>query len=223
MQCTLYWVRRLFVLHWLNNLRALKTTVNIKILPSQTSEINSCGDIKVSALHLYPSWVLHTARTVCHIQRTDLSLTHKSRTVMMDSDLVMTCSLPSPLVCHQLGDLSINWPYDLHVPQIMYRLSSQLMQPLQLSINYHNCLSRALESLPLPLSISTHTYSRSFFPVIDKTIKSIPHLPYFTFSFSFPCLISFASFKPNDSYFPPVSPIIIRTASAPIWHIKWGT
>lgn len=53
---------------------------------------------------------------------------------MMDSDLLMTCSLPSPLVCHQLGYLSINWPYDLHVPQIMYRLSSQLIQPLQLSI-----------------------------------------------------------------------------------------
>ncbi len=47
---------------------------------------------------------------------------------MMDSDLVMTCSLPSPLVDHQLADLSISWPHDFHVPQIMYRLSSQLIQ-----------------------------------------------------------------------------------------------
>lgn len=57
---------------------------------------------------------------------------------MMDSDLVMTCSLPSPLISHQLAYLSINLSHDFHVPQIMYRLSSQLIQPLQLSIIYHN-------------------------------------------------------------------------------------
>lgn len=57
---------------------------------------------------------------------------------MMDSDLVMTCSFPSPLIRHQLAYLSINWPHDFHVAQIMYRLSFQLIQPLQLSIIYHN-------------------------------------------------------------------------------------
>lgn len=53
---------------------------------------------------------------------------------MMESDLVMTCSLPSPLIGHQLAYLSVTGPHDFHVPQIMYRLSSQLIQPLQLSI-----------------------------------------------------------------------------------------
>lgn len=162
MQSTLYWVKRLFVPHLYNNLRALKTMVSMKMRPSQTSEGNSCGDIRVSALCHCPFWVLHSARSVCHIQRPDLSLTYKSQTVMMDSDLVMTCSLSSPLVCHQLGYLSVNWPCDLYVPQIMYRLSSWLMRPLQLSIIYHNRLSLSL-SLPCsrkfaspPLYFSSH-------------------------------------------------------------------
>ncbi len=107
------------------------------------------------ALCLYPSWVLHTAHSVCHTEHTDLSLTNKSGTGMMDSDLVMTCSLPSLLVCHQLAYLSINWGHDFHAPQIIYRLSSQLIQPLQLSIIYHNHCALPLGRLPVSLSMPT--------------------------------------------------------------------
>ena len=83
---------------------------------------------------------MHTAHSVRHTEHTDSSLTNKPGTVMMDSDLVMTCSLPSPPVRHQLAHLSIIWPHDFHVPQIMYRLSLQLIQPQQLSVIYHNHL-----------------------------------------------------------------------------------
>ena len=34
---------------------------------------------------------------------------------MMDSDSVVTCSLPSPLIGHQLACMSISWPHDFPV------------------------------------------------------------------------------------------------------------
>lgn len=63
---------------------------------------------------------------------------------MMDSDLVMTCSLPSPLIFHQLANLSISWLCDFRMLQIMYRLSSQPIHPLQLSTIHHNNLPPSL-------------------------------------------------------------------------------
>lgn len=91
---------------------------------------------------------------------------------MMDSDLVMTCSLPSPLVRHQLAYLSINWPHDFHVPRIMYRLSFRLIQPLQLSIIYHNHLSPPLGSFTACFSIPTPSWI--IFSCHRETIKSVP-------------------------------------------------
>lgn len=85
------------------------------------------------------------AHSVCHAPHADLSLTNKLENGMMDSDSAVTCSLPSPLIAHQLAYLSINLSHDIHVPQIMYRLSSQLIQPPvpllhpQLSICHIHC------------------------------------------------------------------------------------
>lgn len=115
---------------------------------------------------------------------------------MMDSDLVMTCSLPSPLLGHQLAYLSIKRSHDFHAPQIIYRLSSLLIRPLQLSIIYHNHRAFPLGSLPVSFSVPTPSWI--IFPSQRQTIK----YPY-TFSFSSPH-ISFLpacpGFKSNESF-----------------------
>lgn len=125
-------------------------------------------------------------------------MTNKSGTLMMDSDLAMTCSLPSPLVGHQLAHLSINWPHDFHGPQIMYHLSSQLIQTLQLSFIYHNNLSPSpslslflltLRKLAFPSSILDH-----FFSVIGKLLSLPPPISPSHFSLSF---VDFPSLAPS--------------------------
>lgn len=123
---------------------------------------------------------------------------------MMDSDLVMTCSLPSPLVRHQLAYLSINWPHDFHVPRIMYRLSFRLIQPLQLSIIYHNHLSPQRKFHCLLLH--SHSLLDHFFLSQGNYKVCPPSLPPHsssTFSCSFLLFLSLApcpGFKPNEFF-----------------------
>lgn len=104
---------------------------------------------------------------------------------MMDSDSVLTCSLPSPLVGHQLAYLSIKRSHDFHVPQIMYRLSSQLIQPLQLSIIYHNHFSLSPQDVCLPpallrLPLGSFSPSRHW-QTVKSTISAL--------SFPFPLVL----------------------------------
>lgn len=86
---------------------------------------------------------------------------------MMDSDLDMTCSLPSPLIGHQLAYMSVKFSHDFYVLQIMYRTSSQLVQPLQLSIIFHNHCSLSPRKFAC-LHLYYEFLLDHFFPVIDK-------------------------------------------------------
>ena len=142
---------------------------------------------------------------------------------MMDSDLAMTCSLPPPLIGHQLAHLSINWPYGFRVPQIMYRLSSQLILPLQLSFIYHNI------ALSLPLSLSLLPLrkfaflvpSRIIFFCHRQTIKSTPPIPPPHLSLSFPDFPSLApcpGFKRNESF---TFTLCLQSHSRLFQFVKW--
>lgn len=82
------------------------------------------SQLRRSELHRLPgNWTNALAHSVCHTPGTLIYLTNKLETGMMDSDSVVTCSLPLPLIAHQLAYLSINLSRDIHAPQIIYRLS----------------------------------------------------------------------------------------------------
>lgn len=124
---------RFFIWLWINKHRAL--VVSIILYPSQTFEFNSVHFEKSQiCLRVCPqpsegdsceditklvrcSVSFHFECSVCHTEHTDLSLTNKSGTVMMDSDGVVTCSLPFPhwratnwSLCQSIDS------HDFHVP-----------------------------------------------------------------------------------------------------------
>lgn len=118
----------------------IKRCSSAGVYPRETSELGFGGHRRVGALPSPRALTAALAHSVCHAPHADLSLTNKLETGMMDSDSAVTCSLPSPLIAHQLAYLSINLSHDIHVPQIMYRLSSQLIQPPPSLFSTRSCL-----------------------------------------------------------------------------------
>lgn len=133
------------------------------------------GHQRVGAIH-HSLFNVHS-HSVCRTERTNLSLTNTLAATVMDSDLVMTSSLLSPLVLHQLAHLSITRPHDFHALQIMYRLSLQLIQALQLSIIYHNHLSLPAPKVPCWF-LSSGSHLNHPPPILSQTNCKIYSSPF---------------------------------------------
>lgn len=141
------------------------------------------------------------AHSVCHTLGTLIYLTNKLETGMMDSDSAVTCSLPSPPIAHQLAYLSIILSRDIHVPQIIYRLSSPAPT-----------LPHTLNAPPAPWQLSVCSNhgcpSDHFFSARHRQtteVACVHFLPHFL-HLLFP-LLTDLDFNPNEVslHFPPVS------------------